>query len=482
MTSDAWNVRVYRVAPFAGAAVLAWASAIVGSSINWTVYGTSCVLLLLAGVLRTTVPWRITAGGVSSSLVFLAAVAMLRSSAGGINSGVGIVSLIPVFYASLYSRKALQLYVVLAGVAVFDLAPILLVGPPEFPQSQYRAALLTVAVSSIIGLATRHLVAEVRRQAAQARKRERMLQQVNELVRNLSRSRHARAEICEAARTIGEASVSALFEPVCDKASTLRATATAGLDIGPVEVSHPRSAIIEAFTVGQSLLITENIESHLGSREMWEAAGRPVCVLYEPLLRGSETVGVLAVGWAQDVRADSSRATIVALLAHEAEVMIDRADELSKLTDMASTDPLTGLPNRRAWDAHVNQALSGDRPFTIAMFDLDHFKEFNDTYGHPAGDRLLRETAARWREQLRSGDLLARLGGEEFGLLLLDCDSDLATDVIERLRGQIYRQRTCSAGFAAWRPGESAEQVTARADAALYEAKQSGRDRMCMSA
>ncbi|MGH7635655.1 MAG: hypothetical protein ACRENC_18140, partial [Gemmatimonadaceae bacterium] len=91
------------------------------------------MLLLLAGVLRTTVPWRITAGGVSSSLVFLAAVAMLRSSAGGINSGVGIVSLIPVFYASLYSRKALQLYVVLAGVAVFDIAPILLVGPPEFP-------------------------------------------------------------------------------------------------------------------------------------------------------------------------------------------------------------------------------------------------------------------------------------------------------------------------------------------------------------
>lgn len=185
MTSDAWNVRAYRLAPFAGAAVLAWASVIVGSSINWTLYGISYGLLFLSGLLRTTVPWRISIGGVASSLVFLAAVAVLRSSAGGINSGVGVLSLIPVFYASLYSKKALQLYVVLAGVAVFYLAPILLIGPPEFPHSQYRAALLTVAVSSIIGLATRRLVGEVRRQAAQARNRERMLEQVSELVRKL---------------------------------------------------------------------------------------------------------------------------------------------------------------------------------------------------------------------------------------------------------------------------------------------------------
>jgi K+-sensing histidine kinase KdpD len=148
---------------------------------TWALYVSSWLLLLLAGVLRVAVPWRMSIGGVASSLVFLAAVAVLRSSAGGINSGVGVVSLIPVFYAALYSRTAIQLYVVLAGVAVFQLAPILLVGPPEFPHSQYRAALLTVAVSSIIGLATRHLVAEVRRQAAQARNRERMLEQVNEL-------------------------------------------------------------------------------------------------------------------------------------------------------------------------------------------------------------------------------------------------------------------------------------------------------------
>jgi len=162
--------------------------------------------------------------------------------------------------------------------------------------------------------------------------------------------------------------------------------------------------------------------------------------------------------------------------------VIARADELTELSDMARTDPLTGLPNRRAWDAGVNNVLGAGRRFTIAMLDIDHFKEFNDAHGHPAGDRLLKETAAIWREQVRSGDLLARLGGEEFGLLLIDCPTHRATEVIERLRGLVDRGQTCSAGFAAWRPGESAEAVLARADTALYEAKETGRNRVCMSA
>jgi diguanylate cyclase (GGDEF)-like protein len=122
--------------------------------------------------------------------------------------------------------------------------------------------------------------------------------------------------------------------------------------------------------------------------------------------------------------------------------VIDRADTLSQLTDMASTDPLTGLPNRRAWDARVSHALKAGQRFTVAMLDFDRFKEFNDTHGHPAGDRLLKETAACWREQLRAGDMLARLGGEEFGLLLLDCNTARAVDVIERLRVLVSEDRT----------------------------------------
>jgi diguanylate cyclase (GGDEF)-like protein len=472
------------LAPFAAAALLAWVAVIVGTSIDWTLYAVSALLLLSSGTLvalRSTGRWRTRFGGTLSALIFLAAVALLRNSAGGSSSGAAVISLIPVFYTALYSEGRGQLYIVLAGMTIFYLAPIILIGPPQYPHTQYRAALLTVAVSSIIGLVCRRLVADVRHQAGEARSREHMLAQVSETVRDLYNSSQVRIDVCEAARTIGAASMAILYEPVRGS-SMMRSTAITGMEAAPIEISmRDSSAVTEAFTSGQPMLVNDDVEAHVGSVELWEAAGRPTSILYEPLMRGRDPVGVLVVGWQGQIRAEGARATVVALLAHEAAAVIDRADTLSQLTDMASTDPLTGLPNRRAWDARISHALSAGQQFSIAMLDFDHFKEFNDTYGHPAGDRLLKETAAMWREQLRSGDLLARLGGEEFGLLLLDCDSERAVEVIERLRKLIYRNRTCSAGFAARQPGESAEAVIARADAALYEAKSSGRDRVCMS-
>ena len=169
---------------------------------------------------------------------------------------------------------------------------------------------------------------------------------------------------------------------------------------------------------------------------------------------------------------------VASLLAHEAAAVIARADMLDNLADEAQTDALTGLPNRRAWDAQVKRLHSEGGELVIAMIDFDHFKRFNDTYGHPAGDRLLKATAAAWRDQLRTGDLLARLGGEEFGLLLRNCDPEVATEVTERLRRGVSDNWTCSAGIAVGRPGESVEEIIARADVALYEAKAAGRDRI----
>jgi diguanylate cyclase (GGDEF)-like protein len=467
------------------ASVLAWVTVIVGSSIDWSLYAVATALLLLSGVLaalRSQELWTTRFGGMLSPLVFLAAVALLRESAGGINSGAAVISLIPVFYVALFGEGHRQLYVVLAGMVVCYLAPIVIIGAPAYPHTQYRAALLTVSVSAIIGLATRRLVADVRHQAGEALSREHMLAQVNEVVRGLFNSSQARLDVCEAARSIGAASMAILYEPVRGS-DTMRSTAISGLEAPPTEISLlEHSAVTEAFSSGQASLISEDVEAHVGSKLLWEAAGRPESVLYEPLMRGAEAVGVLVVGWPAEIHAAGTRATVVALLAHEAAALIDRADTLSQLTDMASTDPLTGLPNRRAWDARVSRALSDGAHFTIAMLDFDHFKEFNDAYGHPAGDLLLKETAAMWREQLRTGDLLARLGGEEFGLLLIDCPTPRAVEVIERLRKLIYRNRTCSAGFAEHQPGESAEAVLARADAALYDAKSAGRDRICMSA
>ena len=112
------------------------------------------------------------------------------------------------------------------------------------------------------------------------------------------------------------------------------------------------------------------------------------------------------------------------------------------------------------------------------MLDLDHFKKYNDSYGHPAGDRLLRAVAAGWVTRLRETDLLARYGGEEFGVVLPGCDIDSARQVLDELRVCMPDGTTCSIGVAVWDGAESHEQLVSRADQALYDAKRGGRDRI----
>jgi diguanylate cyclase (GGDEF)-like protein len=111
------------------------------------------------------------------------------------------------------------------------------------------------------------------------------------------------------------------------------------------------------------------------------------------------------------------------------------------------------------------------------MLDLDHFKAYNDEFGHQAGDRLLKQAAAAWNAQLRASDTLARYGGEEFALALPACPLEEALIVVERLRAVTPGGQTCSAGVVCWDGAEPPADLVGRADAALYEAKNAGRDR-----
>jgi len=468
--------------PFVAASVLAWAVVPVGSSMHWGTYALSGVLAVLAGVwCIAPLPSALTkVREAIPSLIFMGAVALLRDSAGGINSAVGVLALLPVFYTALYSDRA-QLWTVVVGMAALFLAQTLLVGPPSYPHSQYRAGLLFVIVSTIIGLTTQWLVAQARFQASDAQYREQMLEQIAEVVRGLSSSPRAREEVCDAARTISNASMAILYEPA-NASGLLRSTSMAGLEVDPIEIGpDEHSDVHEAFRSGRSQLFGEDSKAQFFNSKIWELSGRPASVLFEPLLRGGEPIGVLVVGWPQAVRVGGSRATAIALLAHEVATVIERADMLTQLTDMASTDALTGLPNRRTWEKSLERAIAEDQGVTLAMLDFDRFKEFNDTQGHPAGDRLLRETAAAWREELRAGDLVARLGGDEFALLLTNCNGANALEVVERLRRRIPGEETCSAGIATHEPGTPPEALMARADTALYEAKTAGRNRTCLT-
>jgi diguanylate cyclase (GGDEF)-like protein len=301
-------------------------------------------------------------------------------------------------------------------------------------------------------------------------------------MRGLSTSLHARTEVCEATRSIGEASFAFLYEPV-GRDGALRSTAMAGIEMSPLEVDpQAASAAGDVYLSGKSLLWSEDHPTDMIDRDLWRRVGEPASLLFEPVSRGEEPIGVLVVGWSETIGADSMQAALIALLAREVATAIERGDLLARMSDMASTDPLTGLPNRRAWDLRLRQAMLESEPLMLAMLDLDRFKHYNDTHGHPAGDRLLRQAAAVWREELRAGDFIARVGGDEFTLLLPETSPGDASAVVERLRARVPYEQTCSAGIVACKVGESAESLTARVDEALYAAKTSGRDRITVGA
>lgn len=171
----------------------------------------------------------------------------------------------------------------------------------------------------------------------------------------------------------------------------------------------------------------------------------------------------------------------------------DEAD--AKLREQAYTDGLTGMLNRHGWDdratALFDQCHRHATPLALMMLDLDKFKHINDTLGHEAGDRVLRLFGSVLREHRRSSDLAARIGGEEFALLLPHTDQAAATLIEQRLRNGLkaacaaHPELTVdySAGLALLEPGDTTlTGFMVRADTALYAAKDSGRGRMCLAA
>ncbi|KRD56384.1 MULTISPECIES: PleD family two-component system response regulator [Sinorhizobium/Ensifer group] len=167
--------------------------------------------------------------------------------------------------------------------------------------------------------------------------------------------------------------------------------------------------------------------------------------------------------------------------------------------ELAVTDGLTGLHNRRYFDTHLkllmDRAAARGRPLSICMTDIDRFKQVNDTYGHDAGDEVLREFANRIRTTVRGADLACRFGGEEFVVVMPDTSAEMAAGVAERLRMIIESlpfpvpqadgvlKVTASMGIATLRPGaDTAEALLKRADTALYQAKHEGRNRVVAAA
>jgi diguanylate cyclase len=192
---------------------------------------------------------------------------------------------------------------------------------------------------------------------------------------------------------------------------------------------------------------------------------------------------------AKDARARNTALSAL-LEASRADVDTSRA-ALASMRAESRTDSLTGLSNRRHLENALSEAVEGDvRPLSLAVFDIDHFKRFNDTFGHVTGDQVLKLVAAILKD-CASGRIVARHGGEEFALLCAGDGREIAVELAERARRLVMAQKlkkkstgeplgyiTMSAGVAQFKPGDTMQSLIARADERLYVAKHAGRNRV----
>jgi diguanylate cyclase (GGDEF)-like protein len=471
-----------RLAPFVAVAMTGFAVVATALDVDLAGFAAALALSALAAAMVLLLPWRRLPSwtGALPALAYLAAVAVLRDAAGGAVAGTSPLVLLPVLWLGLHGNRR-QLAIVVPAIAAVFFVPILFAGPPEYPASQWHTGVLYVAISLLIGLNVQRLIRRVKAQAAAAEQSRREVARVAEVARRLSTGDGTRRDVCVAACEIGDSAFAMLWEP--NAAGRLAVTAAAGTEQPRLELDvAERSGAGLAFRTSATVFVAEAKGDPRASRRLVEHVGVEGSILFQPVLRRGAPTGVLVVGWHERVDHEEDRLRMmVGLLAAEAGIAIERADLLTRLEELADTDELTGLPNRRGWNRELGVALStAERrrsPLCVALIDVDFFKAVNDERGHQAGDRLLKAAAAAWRSTLRPADVLARPGGDEFSLLLPDCDIERAEMVLERLRAATPGAHTCSIGVAQWST-EAVEDLLERADEALYGAKNAGRDRV----
>lgn len=206
-----------------------------------------------------------------------------------------------------------------------------------------------------------------------------------------------------------------------------------------------------------------------------------VCV---PISFMGRSLGVLHATGPDGVAPSKEQVAQLTTLATQAGARIGTVRAFEKTQLQAQTDGLTGLINRRTLETELRALLRDNRPFALALADLDHFKRLNDTHGHEEGDRSLRLFSHVLRQVLRDDDLVARWGGEEFLIALPDADADAAVEVMDRIRAHLARtldggqvRFTASFGVSDSTAAASLQELIQLADIGLYLSKAAGRDR-----
>jgi diguanylate cyclase (GGDEF)-like protein len=301
---------------------------------------------------------------------------------------------------------------------------------------------------------------------------------IGKVARALAAGEDARVAVCEAACDVASAPVAFLLEP---SGRDFVSTATAGIELSPVTI-QPRehAGPGRAFTSKETYFVADASDHPALAPPLVEAT-RARSAVFEPVLRDGQVAGVLIVIWQAPLEAlPDAPAGVLRLLAAQAAVAIEHATLRSRVAAMALTDSHTGLMTRRVFDEELPRELARSRrsesPVSVAIVDIDHMSAFNMLRGEREGDMLIKETAARWRNELREVDQLARLDGTEFAIVLPGCGLGEACDVLDRVRAATPREQTASAGVARWDGEEPAELLLARCQDALAAAKSAGRN------
>ncbi len=203
-----------------------------------------------------------------------------------------------------------------------------------------------------------------------------------------------------------------------------------------------------------------------------------------PLKAMNRIIGVLYLYTAADVKIQEHNINLLRSIGNQIGIAIDNSRLYEETKDLSLRDPLTGLANRRLLDIVLERSFARasrmKRPLSIMMLDIDYFKQYNDEYGHSAGDEILIKLAEVLNEETREIDLVIRYGGEEFLVSLPEADLNTAHDVSERIRAKITAKTgiTVSIGIASYVMEKDKEELINKADSALYLAKQKGRNRV----
>ncbi len=457
-----------RTGPFLAVTLVTFVLAAAPPSPSGDAFAASLVLFAFIVVAVVLVPWDRLPWWTDTlpPLAFMVVVALLRDSQGGAVSGYSGLLLLPVVWLALYGRTA-QVVVAVAGVALAVLTPLAVIGGGHYPSSEWRRAVVMAGVAALLGWAVFSTVEILRRSAREVALVQRLSTELGRLQRP-------------------DQVIDILLGAVADFGSAVPTNRQAELLLVDGDLAEVTADLRVPGPTRVGTVVRLDDDPHLArvARDL-VAQGGPEWA-YLPLVVNGEVYGIVGVTGprqpfgSQLVAQMATLVNVGGIALANALAHAQIAHENVVLHEVAERDPLTGAPNRRMWDSSLAAieaatARTGES-VDVGIIDLDRFKQYNDTFGHAAGDQLLRDTIRGWAGVLRPSDLLARLGGEEFGFVLVAEPPRVAAQLADRLRSTMPAGVTCSIGLARRLPDEPLTETLGRADIALYRAKTEGRD------